>query len=196
MKSVIIFGGAFNPPSRGHVWILSECSRIAREIDAEVWVLPSGERYDKQIGVSNVLRLELCRAMVRDADTAEGVVVKMVHSELERAMMVETIDTVKELEKRYSDRHFIWVFGADSYASMDRWRGGQWLVSHLDMIIVTRAGFIIEPRDNVRVIAGVHDDISSTQIRDAHGRHRDIGALVTPKVAELLGSGKIRYTNG
>lgn len=194
MKQAIIFGGAFNPPSRGHVWIVSRCAQIAREIGAEIWILPSGERRDKQIGVSENLRIELCRAMIRDADT-RGVDVRIVTSELERETMVETIDTIHEFAHDYPDYQLHWVFGADAYDTMQTWRGGEWMLNHLDMLIVTRIGYPLRARPNVRVIEGLSDDVSSTLIRRAHASRRPVDDLVTPRVAQLLASGNIRYTS-
>lgn len=193
MKRAIIFGGAFNPPSRGHVWILGECARIARRTGAEVWVLPSGERRDKHIGISEELRIALCQAMVDDADMGE-VRIRVITDELERDKPVETIDTVKKFARDYPNYRFTWVFGADSYVGMPAWRGGTWLIDTLDMIVVTRAGYTIIPRRNVTIIEGIHDDISSTQIRQIQLRGESVEALVTPHVNALLTSGKVRYT--
>lgn len=194
MKQAIIFGGAFNPPSRGHVWIVSHCAQIAREIGAEVWVLPSGERRDKHIGVSEKLRIELCHAMIHDADT-RGVDVHIVTSELERESMVETIDTVQEFAKKYPEYHLHWVFGADAYDTMQTWRGGEWMLDHLDMLIVTRIGYPLMTRPNVRIVEGLSDDVSSTLIRRAHASRQSVDNLVTPGVGQLLAEGNIRYTN-
>ena len=194
MKRAIIFGGAFNPPSKGHVWIVSECAKLARQTGAEVWIMPSGERRDKHIGVSKNLRLELCQAMVEDADT-EGVFVRILTSELDREELVETIDTVMEFERRYPDYELSWVFGADSFLSMSTWRGGEWMCAHLDFILVTRNGYPVESRQRVRIIEGVHGDVSSTQIRQAHSRRRSFSQYVTPQVRQLLETADIRYTN-
>jgi len=194
MKQAIIFGGAFNPPSRGHVWIVSRCAQIAREIGAEIWILPSGERRDKQIGVSDKLRIKLCRAMICDADT-QGVKVRIVTTELAREVMVETIDTIHELAHDYPDYQLHWVFGADAYDTMSRWRGGEWMLGHLDMLIVTRIGYPLLERQNVRVIQGLNDDVSSTLIRRAHASRQSVDDLVTSRVAQLLANGNIRYTS-
>lgn len=194
MKRAIIFGGAFNPPSRGHVWIVSECAKIAKQIGAEVWIMPSGERHDKHIGVSNDIRIKLCQAMIEDADT-QSVVVRVVTSELDREAIVETIDTVTEFETRYPEYQLTWVFGADSYLSIDTWRGGTWMRGHLDFIVVTRSGYQLKPMPNVRIIEGIHGDVSSTQIREAYMQRRSFVSLVTPRVRHMLQMADIRYTD-
>lgn len=195
MKQVIIFGGAFNPPSRGHVWILGRCAQIARASGAEIWIIPSGERRDKYIGVSRQTRVELCEAMQADAQIEPGLA-RIITTELDRAKLVETIDTVRELTRQYPDYHFRWVFGADSYATMRQWRGGDWLAEHLDMLIVTRNGLPIETRQNVEILHGINDDISSTQIRTVYAKGDDAGSMVTPRVKDLLMAREIRYTEG
>lgn len=193
MKQAIIFGGAFNPPSRGHVWIVSQCARIARETGAELWILPSGERRDKQIGVSNSLRVKLCCAMIHDADT-RGVKTRIVTTELEREYLVETIDTVTEFANSHSDYHLRWVFGADAFMTMLTWRGGAWMRENLDMIIVTRVGYVLRQHHRVQIIEGLSSDVSSTIIRRAIGSRQPVDDLVTPRVHRLLMLGNMQYT--
>ena len=192
-KQAIIFGGAFNPPSRGHVWIVGQCAQIAREIGAEVWILPSGERRDKQIGMPHKLRVEMCRAMVRDADT-RGVTVRIMTTELTREAAVETIDTVGQFARTYEDYRLHWVFGADAYETMPQWQGGMWMYEHLDMLVVTRPGYPVVPNAHVRVVSGLSDDVSSTLIRRTHAARMPVDELVTPHVARLLATRHIRYT--
>jgi len=193
MKRAIIFGGAFNPPSRGHVWIVGECAKIARQTGAEIWILPSGERHDKRIGISKDMRIKLSQAMIDDADT-RGVTVRIVTTELDRDVLVETIDTVRQFEQQYADYQLSWVFGADAYLSMSTWRGGAWLLDHLDLLVVTRNDYRVQPRLRLRVIEGMHRDVSSTQIRQAHKEHRRLTSMVTPQVGRLLEMSNIRYT--
>lgn len=66
-KNTIIYGGAFNPPTRAHQAILQACIDYAEQlsVDAEVWLMPSGDRVDKKIEASYADRLELLSSSVR-----------------------------------------------------------------------------------------------------------------------------------
>ncbi len=65
-KETVLFGGAFNPPTRAHEAILQACVEYAEPRAADVWVVPSASRADKTIETSRELRLEYCQALTRD----------------------------------------------------------------------------------------------------------------------------------
>jgi nicotinate-nucleotide adenylyltransferase len=50
-KSIALFGGAFDPPHNGHMSVLNKLDSI--EFINEIWVLPSGNRSDKSLLLSN-----------------------------------------------------------------------------------------------------------------------------------------------
>lgn len=185
-KETVIYGGAFNPPTLAHVAILGACFEYAQDVDADVWVLPSGDRLDKTIPTPRQKRLEYIEAMIHDADTAQqGATVLPL--ELDRTIPVETIDTVRELRELYPDRQFRFVFGADSTETMAEWKDGQELLDTLPMLVVERPGSRINPlaRHVVR-LAVVTPDVSSTRVREQLRVGGTVSSMVSPAVAQLL----------
>jgi nicotinate-nucleotide adenylyltransferase len=47
MKNIALYGGAFDPPHKGHIKLIESLTKIPG-ID-EVWLLPCGERTDKKL---------------------------------------------------------------------------------------------------------------------------------------------------
>lgn len=186
-KDTIIFGGAFNPPTLAHVQILSKVLEYARTHDADVWLIPSGNRKDKTIPVPRARRLALIDAMRRDAGAREGEVY-VYTAELERTVPVETIDTLAELEANYPDRRFIFVCGADSTETMRSWRGGEYLLAELPMLVVARDGSRIHPDARLAEELVIPDltPTSSTEVRTLLGDGRSVAHLVSPRVHEML----------
>jgi nicotinate-nucleotide adenylyltransferase len=181
----IVFGGSFNPPTLAHESILSACVDFSKKWNADVWILPSGDRMDKEISSPRSVRLDYISAMIDDIDT-NGVNVSVVTSELDRNKVVETIDTVHEFNQSHPDRDFIWVFGADSIINMMTWRGGEWMLNNLKMIGVEREGLDCPKRQNITITKTHFPHISSTELRRKLQVNEPINGMVGIKVNKLL----------
>ena len=185
-KETIIYGGAFNPPTRAHQAILQACVNRAEEMGADVWLLPSGNRSDKAIDASREDRLRMLDALLHDVLT-RTVTIRIDTTELDRTVRTETFDTVVEMDSVYPDRRFIWVFGSDSVKTMPAWHMGEWMIDNLSMLVVERPGAPIGSLGRYAKRFEV-DTIptSSTEVRMRLAAQQPIDDLVTPAVAELL----------
>lgn len=47
VKKVALYGGAFDPPHKGHISIIENLASMA--FINEIWLLPSGDRSDKKL---------------------------------------------------------------------------------------------------------------------------------------------------
>jgi nicotinate-nucleotide adenylyltransferase len=185
-RETIVYGGAFNPPTLAHKAILEACLSYAETQKAEVWVMPSGDRLDKSIATSRERRLAYVAAMIMSVE-ASPITPKVVTTELDRTVMVETYDTVKELEAEYPDRTFTFVFGADSTETMASWKNGEELLEDLSMIVVERAGSIVNPMARRAVMLEVETpNVSSTLVRERLAAGMPVDDLVAAPVALLL----------
>lgn len=186
LKNTIIYGGAFNPPTRAHQAILQACIDHAETIDADVWLLPSGNRTDKTIDKTRYERLRMIEAMRRDV-IRRTVKVEIESCELDRKVPVETADTVKDLNEANQDRQFIWVFGADSVDTMATWKDGERLKRELAMLVIARPGTVLDNLgDNMTLIELAPMDVSSTVVRNKLNANEPIDDLVTPSVLACL----------
>ena len=186
MKETIIYGGAFYPPTRAHQAILQACIDYAEPRGADVWLLPSANRTDKNIDALRERRLELCEALCRDV-TKRTVRVAISKAELDRDKPTETYDTVQELACDNADRAFTWVFGSDSVATMKTWNHGQWLYDNLSMLVVQRPGMAqaaLGARATYLEVAT--GDMSSTELRRRMAAGEDYTPLVGEHVGKLL----------
>lgn len=183
----VIYGGAFNPPTLAHVAILRACFEYAETNNADVWVMPSGNRSDKAIPTPRERRLEYVEAMIHDAQRNPNDQVQVQVTELDRPVAVETIDTVEELRTTYPERDFTFVFGADSTETMAEWKGGDVLLETLPMLVVERAGSRINPLARHAVRLQVETpEVSSTKVREQMASGGSIAALVSSSVARLI----------
>ncbi|MBH1980310.1 nicotinate-nicotinamide nucleotide adenylyltransferase [Candidatus Saccharibacteria bacterium] len=187
-KETVIYGGAFNPPTRAHEQILQACVEYADEMHGDVWLLPSASRADKEIDVSIARRIALCEALSRDV--IRGMVdVRVEDSELTRGVQTETYDTVQEFAAQYPERHFSWVFGSDSVTTMSEWHGGVWMRDNLSMLVVDRPGYVLAGMGcNAVRLAVAPMDTGSTELRHRIAKGEDYRELVGDEVAQVLAS--------
>lgn len=184
-KETIIYGGAFNPPTLAHQAILQACAQYAEPRGADVWLLPSGNRADKTIATEYGRRYELCEALIQDVQS-RGVMVEVNCFELDNSELTQTYETVMALQAAYPDRHFTWVFGSDSVASMPEWSHGGWLKENLSMLVADRPGVPeITLGANARWL-GVSSPISSTEVRRRMAAGEAYDELVGKHVGALL----------
>lgn len=186
LQETIIYGGAFNPPTLAHQAILQACVDYAEPRAADVWLLPSASRRDKDIAVSRERRIALCEALCQDI-VKRTVTIATNTAELDRDRPTETYDTVRELAASHEDRSFTWVFGSDSVATMRDWNSGEWLYDNLSMLVIERPGSPVfqlgAQAARLEVMTG---DVSSTELRRRIAAGEPYDELVGKSVAGLL----------
>lgn len=184
---IVVYGGAFNPPTIAHQAILQECVKYAEAHNAEIWLLPSGDRRDKHINATRETRLQYIDAMINDADNPTNVPMKVLTSELDRPVNVETYDTLTELNTLYPEYKFVWVFGADSTQTMLDWKEGQWLMDNVSMLLIERPGSVVNPAvKDWQPLTVPSLDVSSTQLRQLLADGADFRHMVSTSVHKLL----------
>ena len=55
-----------------------------------------------------------------------------------------TIDTLRALRARFPGVHFVWIMGADSLASLHRWRGWLEIMALVPIAVIARPGALIK----------------------------------------------------
>jgi nicotinate-nucleotide adenylyltransferase len=128
-----IFGGSFNPPHEGHRLVATQClTRL--QLDA-VWILvspgnplkdhselaPLDERLAAVRAVMNHPRIE-----VTGFEAAHG--------------FHYTFDTLSYLRRACEGTKFVWIMGADSLKSFDRWERWEEIARLVPLAVYARPG--------------------------------------------------------
>ena len=171
--TVGLYGGAFDPPHRGHV----QLARCAKEILGipRLLVLVSGAPGHKAVGTPAQLRLEMARA----AFPADDVVLDD-HP--------RTIDLLRD-HPEWQDAWF--VLGADEFCDFLSWKEPDEVLARVRLAVGTRAGFpserlqtvldrLQEP-DRVRLF-----DMEPVPAASRELRQELVEADVPPAVAEII----------
>lgn len=186
-----ILGGTFDPPHLGHL-LIAQAAWEALSLERVLFV-PAARNplKDAQAESSPERRLGLVQAAVA-GDERFGV----EPMELERQGPSYSIDTARELARRYPDASLFWIIGADQLALLPRWKGVEEMGGWLDFIAVARPGQALEvppelpPELRVHRVEGCPVTISSTEIRDRLREGRPVRYLVPDGVHSLLFTGQ------
>ena len=175
-----LFGGAFDPPHRGHV-------ELARRAKAELGldklvVLVEADPGHKRVETPPEVRLRLARAAFPDDDVLLD----------EHARTVETLRAHPE----WSDPVFL--IGADQFCDFLSWQEPNEVLALTRLAVGTRPGFprerlerVLEQLDDPRRVSFFEIDptpVASRELRARLAAGDAAGDDVPPAVAELIGA--------
>lgn len=191
-RTLIVFGGTFDPPHWGHVKPVVEARELAGLHNAWLVYVPAARSPHKDRGpdFSDEQRVSLLRLALEGVERAA-----IWTDELERAggqaagRATYTIDTLRRLERLRPGAKLRLAMGADQAVALHRWREPRELVRIAPPLIMVRGG-VESSRENVikqlsdvgfwseNELDGLHDGVvavrpvtaSATAIRAALAR--------------------------
>lgn len=125
----IVYGGAFNPPTIAHLFIIK--TLLNKFEDAHVIVLPVGNDYDKKSLVDFNHRFMMLKLMTSSYQD------RVLVSDLEHQEGFKgTISALNQLSKQYDNLHF--VIGSDNLEGLKNWIEYKELLRSYPFIIMNR----------------------------------------------------------
>ena len=129
-----LLGGSFNPAHGGHRAI-SLNAIDALGLDELWWLVSPGNPLKPAKGMASLpARLGSAQRMARRAP------IRATAIEAELGTRY-TIDTLKKLVRRYPDRRFIWIMGADNLVQLPQWRDWREIARLMPIAVVARPGY-------------------------------------------------------
>ena len=202
---VAIYGGGFNPVTKGHIEVAQFVLNTSRLFD-EVWFMPVfGHMYNKELE-STKHRLNMANLAINDGR------IKVFDYEIENHMSGETFKLVKKLkeDKQFKDKFdFSFIIGMDNANTFNKWVNYKHLEKLMPFVIIPRKGY--KPVDNVDWYRKSHHiflagdvysspirEISSTDVREIiknyHNSH-DIEkqCILIEDLREMVGNNVTEY---
>ena len=129
-----LLGGSFNPAHEGHLR-LSQFALKRLRLDAVWWLVSPGNPLKLHDELeSQPRRMDRCRQVATD----HRIVVTGFEAQLSTAF---TAATLRFLVRRYPTTHFVWLMGADSLVSFDRWRHWRAILETMPVAVIDRPGW-------------------------------------------------------
>ncbi|EJX08361.1 nicotinate (nicotinamide) nucleotide adenylyltransferase [gut metagenome] len=129
---LLLFGGTFDPPHKGHIHLLQETIRVA-EPD-KVIVMPAGIPPHKAASATpGELRLKMCSCF-------EGCHPDLEISgwEIARGGRNYTVDTLEMLREKYSDAEMYLSVGSDMLTTFTTWKEWRRLLQMAVLVVQSR----------------------------------------------------------
>ncbi len=130
-----LLGGSFNPAHQGHRHI-SRTALRALDADAMWWMVSPGNPLKS--GAADMAPLN---ARLRSAKRMACRV--PIHATAIEANLGTryTVDTLRAIVRRYPNRQFIWIMGADNLAQFHRWKDWRAIARLMPIAVVARPSY-------------------------------------------------------
>lgn len=129
-----LMGGSFNPAHDGHRHVAALALRRLR-LD-QVWLLVSpGNPLKPRNGMA-----PFSRRLASASHIADGR--RILASGIEARLNTRyTVDTMRQLLRRFPNARFVWIMGADLLEQLPRWRRWQDIVRRLPVAVLPRPNY-------------------------------------------------------
>ena len=184
-----VFGGAFDPPHRGHLALAQ--AAVAQLGLGQLLVVPTGQAAHKQRPLSPAVhRLAMCELAF--AELPQAVVDAR---ETLRSGPSYTVDTLEELQAQYPQARLCLLIGQDQALALDRWHRAGELARLATIHCVARPdsadkpGAIAPPLLDKYALQWLSMPAmphSATDIRQRVAQHQSIETLVSEPVARYI----------
>lgn len=183
-------GGTFDPVHNGHLAAARQLREVA-DLD-QVWLVPNAQpphRSDPPLASAED-RMRMVELAVAQQP---GLVASRI--EVDRGNVSYTIDTVRELARRFPGQRFELLLGSDAALQIRSWHEAAPLLTEASFVIFNRPETSLAPQTmhelgfapaRTRVVHLDTPAIAAHQIRDRLARGSPIDDLVPPAVAEYI----------
>lgn len=156
---IAIVGGSFDPIHYGHIEMGKQALKQL-QCD-EVWFMPTRHTPLKSRTLaSDEHRLNMIQLAIEFEPRFH-----VCTMEMEREGKSYTIDTLKELRKKYPEDSFYWVIGNDQLKQFDQWKGADELVKLAHFVCFDRDGQLNESKYDIQRMHMPMMPVSSSDIR-------------------------------
>lgn len=191
MKSVIIvFGGAFNPPTNSHFSLAEQVVSEYEEVE-QVLFLPVSDHYPKQDLLGAEHRVEMLRRVCQKNPYFE-----VSTLEVDSSKLLNTLESLQTIQKEYPEHDIWFTMGTDNLRLFTSWPKYEEILEQFKLLVLERGedtlqkileiddelvkykGQFIKAKDTVR------STCNSTLLRSKLRRGKSIRYLVPDEVYE------------
>ena len=196
-KSIVIYGGSFNPPHNVHFLIANQVINQYKQVEKVIFI-PINNKYPKDGLIENKHRYNMLKKVIEKNNRFELSDLDMYG---EKSLL--TINVLEEMQKQYNDKEIWILIGSDNLKKIHRWYRAKELLSQYKILVMERSGDIIENiinenellkrnKENIKKLnQDIKSDLSSTYIRNQIKNNRNIKNLVPNEVYEYIEENKL-----
>lgn len=183
---IVVFGGAFNPPTLAHQAIYHH---VKKHVDCDKFIyLPVSSLYAKQSLASNHHRYQMLKLMTEDFPEIE-----VSSMEFDDPVYLGTYKSLLRFKECYPENEIVFLIGVDNLPELQKWINADSLLKDFRFIVVNRNQrelekeiaadpFLSRHKDSFIVLPEFNADISSTKFRETLNLDlvaKDVGEYIT-----------------
>ncbi len=185
-----IFGGSFDPVHKGHISAALEVLRLTHT--DEVWFMPCPRNPMKSGLIASFEdRCKMIELAIEGIPRLKVSDLQDIHN------LTYTIDTVRDLKRKFPEHEFYWIIGSDLIDQFPNWQEPEKIMGEIQLVVVPLPNYV--PITNEMVLKGSpivlnhakKVDVSSTMVRSQIAIGEDVSHLVSPKVADFIKENRI-----
>lgn len=178
-----ILGGSFNPVHTGHLMLASFLAQWGYVDKVWLTLSPRNPLKDPSRLLPDMKRLQMLSIAIKGVPQLD-----ICDIELTMPRPSYTINTLRLLAQRYPNKDFHLIIGSDNWQQFDRWREYQSILDDFGVIVYPRPGYpVTNPNvDGMELVEAPTVNISSTFVRDAIARGRNMEYFVPPGVLKYI----------
>ncbi len=182
-----ILGGTFNPVHIGHL-ILAEEAREKIGLDKIIFVPTYLPPHKNNSGIASAGdRFEMIKIAVRGN---KSFLVSDV--EIKRQGKSYTIDTIRELKKKYPKDELYFISGSDLLKYLEEWKDLSEILKIVKFVVATRPGYPLENIPSYISTVSIRAvDVSAFEIREAIKENKSFRYLVPESVSGYITKKKL-----
>jgi len=198
-KSIVIYGGSFNPPLNSHFSIAEQVLNEYKEVDKIIFI-PVNKKYSKKGLIENEHRYNMLNLV---AEKNSSFIVSDVDMYGEKALY--TIETLKKTEEQFKDKEIWFLIGSDNLKELHTWKCAEELVSKYKILVMEREKdnmeeiiqnnpLLLENKQNFRKLnPGMRSNYNSTYVRKQIKEGNSVRYLMPDEVYEYIEKNKLYW---
>jgi nicotinate-nucleotide adenylyltransferase len=139
MKHVVLYGGAFNPVTIGHVRLAKYVAEVVKP--DELWFLPCFSSVWGKVLAYHQDRLKMLSTHLLSDQEVDPLVIKVCDFEIKNELRMGTYEVLIRIMKEYPDHQFKFLIGMDQANTMKSWDNWDKLIETVPFIVANRAGY-------------------------------------------------------
>jgi len=177
-----ILGGTFNPIHLGHL-ILAEEAREKLKLDKVIFMPAHFPPHKNNTDIAPAAeRLKMIKLAIKGNRHY-----RVSDLEIKREGHSYTIDTIRELKKKFSKDELYFITGSDLLKYLDDWKDLGEIIKMVKFVVATRPGYPLEKIPSyISTVAIRAVDVSAFEIREAVKNKKSYRYLVPEAVGRFI----------
>lgn len=196
-KSIVIFGGSFNPPLNSHFSIAQQVLNQFEEVEKIVFI-PVNKQYPKDGLLDNEHRYNMLKLV---ANKNRNFIVSDIDMHGDKSL--HTIETLEELQKQFPDKEMWFLIGSDNLKELHTWNRPEELVSKYKILVMERENdkmeeiiennpLLFKHKENfIKLNEEIRSNYSSTYVRAQIKEGKSVRYLLPDEVYEYILENKL-----